>query len=126
MTSVALTWYEGKKDGKNVLSPEELVAKAVALDTNTRRNGKLVNSGSILVGDKGMLYSPDDYGAEVFFSTGEKTNNGTEPTKIPVNPNPLRTDQGMKDEWAAAIKANDPSKAYSNFDFAAMLTETIL
>jgi hypothetical protein len=32
----------------------------------------------------------------------------------------------MKQEWARAIKENKPEIAYSNFDFAAMLTETIL
>ena len=37
-----------------------------------------------------------------------------------------RGDLGMKQEWARAIKENKPEIAYSNFDFAAMLTETIL
>jgi predicted dehydrogenase len=123
MPPVTFTWYEGQKDGKKLLPPDELVAKAVALDTNPRRNGRVFPSASILVGDKGMLYSPDDYGAEVFFSTGEKCNGSTKPEKMESN---NRNDPGMKEEWAAAIKANKPSIAYSNFDFAAMLTETIL
>ncbi len=33
-------------------------------------------------------------------------------------------DQGMKDEWGKAMRGGP--KAYSNFDYAAMLTETIL
>ncbi len=77
MPPVTLHWYEGKKDGKKLVPPDELVAKAIALDTNVKRKTKLVDSGSILVGTKGIVYSPDDYGAEVFFSTGETTNNSS-------------------------------------------------
>jgi len=121
---LTFTWYEGKKDGKKVLPPEELVAKAVALHKKSdAKVTALVNSGSILVGDKGFVYSPDDYGANVFFSTGEVTNSGTKPTKIPTNG---AGDDGMKKEWAAAIRAGKPTVAFSNFDFAASLTETIL
>jgi hypothetical protein len=62
---VKLFWYEGQENGKKVLPPEALVKKATDL------SGKaLVASGSILVGSKGFAYSPDDYGANVFFSTG--------------------------------------------------------
>jgi hypothetical protein len=32
----------------------------------------------------------------------------------------------MKEEWVAAIKNGKPEIAMSNFDYAAMLTETIL
>jgi hypothetical protein len=32
----------------------------------------------------------------------------------------------MKNEWVEAIKKNDSTIAVSNFDYAAMLTETIL
>jgi predicted dehydrogenase len=121
MPPVALTWYEGKRDGKKLLPPEELVQKAVAIDTSHR--GRLVDSGSILVGEKGILYSPDDYGAKFYLSPAEefKGVNKTRPEKLPVND---KEDDGMKMEWVEAIKGGPP--AYSNFDFAAMLTETIL
>ena len=57
-----------------MLPPEKLVEQATGL------SGKgLVASGSILVGSKGIAYSPDDYGANVFFSTGEKTGGNTKP-----------------------------------------------
>ena len=45
------------------------------------------------------------------------------PEKLPKNGG---GDPGMKKEWVEAIKSNKPSHAYSNFDFAGMLTETIL
>jgi len=120
---VTLHWYEGKKDGKKLVPPSELVAKAIALDTRKGRNTKLVDSGSILVGSKGICYSPDDYGAEVFFSTGEVTNGGTKPETLPVNG---EGDFGQKKEWIAAIRANKPELAYSNFDFAGLLTAAFL
>jgi predicted dehydrogenase len=123
MPPVAFTWYEGQRAGKKLLPPEELVKKAVSIDTNRRHNGKLVDSGSILVGEKGILYSPDDYGAEFFLYPAEefKGVNTKKPEKLPIN---NKGDDGMKVEWVEAIKGGP--KAYSNFDFAAMLTETIL
>src|SRR5207302_7989296 len=126
MPPVTFIWYEGKRDGKKVLPPEELVKKAESVDTNPKHKGKLVESGSILVGEKGILYSPDDYGAEFFLYPAkdfEDVKNKNQPEKLPVNKN-RNTDQAQKDEWVAAIKGGSP--AYSNFDFAAMLTETIL
>ncbi len=123
MPPVSFTWYEGKRDGKKVLPSEELVQKAISIDTNPKRKGRLVDSGSILVGDKGILYSPDDYGAEYFISNAQDLEgvNRTKPEKLPSNGG---GDQGQKNEWVAAIKGGPP--AYSNFDFAALLTETIL
>jgi len=125
MPPVSLTWYEGKRDGKKLLPPEDLVKKAISIDTsmNPKRKGKLVNSGSILVGEKGMLYSPDDYGSEFFLYPAKDFMevNKTKPEKLPING---RGDPGMKAEWVEAIRGGKP--AYSNFDFAAMLTETIL
>lgn len=118
MVPVKLYWYEGKKDGKKVLPPDELVKKATEL------SGKpLVASGSILVGSKGIAYSPDDYGANVFFSTGKKTGDGTKPETMPSN---NKGDQGQKNEWVEAIKAGKPELALSNFDYASLLTAAFL
>jgi predicted dehydrogenase len=123
MPPVTFTWYEGRRDGKKLVPPDELVQKALSIDTNERRKASLVGSGSILVGDKGMLYSPDDYGSEFFLYPAKDFTevNKTKPEKLPVNGG---GDSGMKREWVEAIKGGPA--AYSNFDFAAMLTETIL
>ena len=80
-------------------------------------------SGSILVGSKGIAYSPDDYGAEVFFSTGEVANGSSKPETFPVN---NKNDQGQKNEWVEAIKAGKPELALSNFDYAGLLTAAFL
>jgi predicted dehydrogenase len=123
MVPVTLNWYEGKKDGKKLTPPTELVEKAIALDTNEKRKKALVASGSILVGSKGIAYSPDDYGGEVFFSTGKVTNGGTKPEKLPVNNG---GDGGQKKEWVEAIKAGKPEMALANFDYAGLLTAAFL
>lgn len=120
MPAVNLFWYEGKKDGAKVLPPAELVAKAVAL--TPMRKG-LVDSGSIVVGARGIAYSPDDYGANVFFETGKQTGNNTAPEKLAVN---NAGDQGQKNEWVAAMRANKPELALSNFDYAGLLTAAFL
>jgi predicted dehydrogenase len=119
MPPVTLHWYEGKKDGKLVLPNEELQSKVL------REGDKLTTSGSILVGEKGILYSPNDYGAKYRITPkelGEGQNLET-PEKLPVNGG---GDQGMKNEWVEAIKAGKPEIAYSNYDYASLLTEAFL
>jgi len=110
---VKFVWYEGKRDGKKNLPPKELF-----------HGQNPPGSGSLLVGEKGVLYSPDDYGARYFLLPKEQFKDYKKPERtLPRNG---RGDPGMKQEWAQAIKENKPAVAYSNFDFAAMLTETIL
>ncbi len=118
MAPVTFTWYEGKKDGKKMLPPEELLAKVL------RQGEKLKDSGSILVGDKGILYSPDDYGAQYRLMPEKDFADLKKPQ--PTLPRNGRGDKGMKEEWVQAIKANKPEIALSNFNYSGMLTETIL
>ena len=92
MPPVKLTWYEGRKNGERVLPPAELT-----------RGQKMSDSGSLLVGDKGILFSPDDYG-EHWKLLPEKQFQDYEgpPQTLPRNG---KGDAGMKQEWIAAIKA---------------------
>jgi predicted dehydrogenase len=113
MPPVKFVWYEGKRDGKKNLPPKELF-----------HGENPPGSGSLLVGEKGVLYSPDDYGARYFLLPKKAFADYKKPERrLPRNGG---GDLGMKKEWARAIKENKPEVAYSNFDFAAMLTETIL
>ncbi len=118
-----LHWYEGKRDGKRVLPPEDLLAKLL------KKGETLADSGSILVGDKGVLFSPNDYGAQ-FRLTPEKDFAGIQTTKpekhVAGVDSEKDNDPYMKKEWADAIKAGKPTAAASNFDFAGRLTETML
>ncbi|HEX4588927.1 MAG TPA: gfo/Idh/MocA family oxidoreductase, partial [Gemmataceae bacterium] len=82
------------------------------------------DSGCILVGEKGMIYSPNDYGAAyAMLPDAEFIDYKKPPQTLPRNG---KEDLGMKQEWAEAIKSGKPDHAYSNFDFAGMLTEMIL
>jgi predicted dehydrogenase len=118
---VALHWYEGAKDGSRVLPPAALLAKVL------RQGETAADSGSLLIGSKGMLYSPNDYGAK-FRLTPEKDFMGVQTDKPEKGSAGVDKDQDpyQKREWVEAIKANKPEMAASNFDFAARLTETML
>jgi hypothetical protein len=112
MPPVKMYWYEGHKDGgvRN-LPPAELL-----------KGEKGSESGSLLVGAKGTLFSPSETG-HVYALLPKKDFEGYQgpPETLPRNG---AGDDGMKREWVAAIKGGPP--AMSNFDYAATLTETIL
>lgn len=78
----------------------------------------LPGSGLVLIGEKGTLFSPDDYGSsyELLPAENFKDIKKPEPT-LPRSP-------GHHEEWIRACKGGEP--AMSNFDYAAALTETML
>jgi predicted dehydrogenase len=110
---VKFVWYEGHRDGQKVLPPKELL-----------HGERPPGSGSLIVGAKGVLYSPDDYGGR-YVLLPKKDFEGFKPP-APTLPRNGRSDDGMKEEWVRAIMENKPEIAYSNFDVAGLLTETIL
>jgi predicted dehydrogenase len=119
LVPVTFNWYEGKKDGKTrVLPPEALLSKVL------KPGQKLADSGSILVGDKGILFSPNDYGESftIFDDKGVEIKPKVEKT-LPRNGG---GDGGMKREWVDAIMAGKSEMALSNFDYAGMLAEAVL
>ena len=71
-------------------------------------------SGCLVIGDKGKMYSPDDYGGSF------KMLAGAEEMEVEFTPS-----AGHFTEWVEAIKGGKP--AMSNFpDYASPLTETVL
>ena len=93
-----MVWYDGTK----LPAPEMLEGM------------KFSDSGSLIVGDKGKLYTPGDYGG------GGRMINGVDVGQVtpPVSP-------GHFAEFVRAIKGGEA--ATSNFpDYAGPLTETIL
>jgi predicted dehydrogenase len=121
MPACALHWYEGERDGHRVLPPSDLLARVL------RKGETAADSGSLLVGETGVLFSPNDYGAK-FRLTPEKAFaefQTIRPEKGPAGING-NEDTFMKKEWADAIRAGKPELASSNFNYAARLTEAML
>jgi predicted dehydrogenase len=130
-------WYDGGKplpndpsrhDGSNK-PPQELTANIVAFQ------GDMPGSGCLLIGSKGQIFSPDDYGQEFFIKLNDepkfqhyKKHPGVAgiPVSLPRNPYKGDTDQRQHLEWINAIKDNKPENCYSRFDISAQLTEIIL
>lgn len=135
LAPVTFWWYDGgnplpnnpyRHDGNNK-PPREITADVEAM------MGTVPGSGCILVGDKGVLFSPDDYGARFFVKLkGEKEMvDGRNheavkaiPQTIERNPFPGDADKRQHLEWIAACK--DGKRCYSDFEIAAYLTEIIL
>jgi predicted dehydrogenase len=106
---VKLHWYDGGKLPDPALIHGE----------------KMSSSGSCIIGDKGTLYSPNDYGAEYVLLPKEHYDGYKKPEpSIPrcqVKGNP---DYKQMGELVNAIGGGPD--AMSNFDYAGRLTETIL
>lgn len=119
-------WYEGHKSGKKNLPPQELIEKiyppAPPSTQPSAHHDHLSDSGSIIVGDEGILYSPNDYGADFKLYPEEKFRDYKPPTE--TLPRIGGGDEQHKVEWIKAIKGGP--QAMSNFDYAGLLAETIL
>jgi len=134
---VTLWWYDGGNpkadnpywhDGSNK-PPRELTA-----DIETML-GEVPGSGCLLIGTKGQLFSPDDYGEKCFIKLkGEEkfahfTKHPAVPGVrlwVPRNKHAGSSDQRQHLEWIAAIKEGRPGDCYSRVSIAAELTEIML
>ena len=87
---------------------------------------KLPPSGALIVGEKGKLFSPDDYGARFFVAMKGKREYvaGDQEEACKAVPQTIPRSPGHMQEWFRMMKEGVP--AYSNFDIAAYLTEIIL
>ncbi len=105
---VTMYWYDGGK----LPAPE--LTKDLPLN-----NGKLSSSGSLLIGDAGKIYSPNDYGAKFNLLPEEKYKDYEGPEEsIPRSP-------GHFKEFVDGIKGGP--EPMSNFpNYAGPLSETIL
>ncbi len=117
MGPVTFTWYEGINSKREKYLP----------DRSLFHGEKITDSGSLLVGEKAILYSPNDYGARYVLLGKDAKDLEEAVKKVPESlPRNGKGDDGMKAEWVAAIRAGKPEIALSNFGYAGMLTETIL
>ena len=106
---ITFHWYDGSN-----LPPADLITGSQFPLTELVNDGKLSDSGSLIVGDKGKLYTPGDYGG------GGHIVGGVEVGEVAFPKSP-----GHFEEFVRAIHGGEP--AMSNFpDYAVPLTETIL
>lgn len=134
---VTLWWYDGGKpdpkargghDGSNK-PPREITADVESL------MGKVPGSGCLLIGDKGKVFSPDDYGTRFFVKLNDEkefvsadSHGVVTPVPQTIPRNAFSGDPDLRHhlEWIQAIKDNKPGSCYSRFDIAAYLTEIML
>lgn len=115
-------WYDGNPgDALKPLRPNADVTKEIIMS-----RGELPGSGALVIGEKGKLFSPDDYGAQFFICMkGEeeyvKSDNIEAAKEVPQT---IPRSPGHMEEWFRMMKDGTP--AFSNFDIAAYLTEIIL
>jgi predicted dehydrogenase len=114
---VKLVWYDGGKK-----PPEDIMGKP-AKQSADKAGGGLAKSGCLLIGTKGMLFSPDDYGATYRLLPEEKFE-GYEPPPATLPRAPGGGLLGHYREWIEGCKHGSPTLA--NFDYASHLTEAVL
>jgi hypothetical protein len=123
-------WYDGNPDDKSVapLRPDPELTRY-----EKEVEDKVPIAGCLVIGEKGQLYSPDDYGTRFLIKLNDEKelvsgNNHPAvkevPVTIPRNPHQGESDRRQHLEWIAACKGGPTP--YSNFDVAAYLTEIIL
>ena len=107
---LTLTWYDG---GENL-------PKAKRVTKEMLDGEEPSGSGLLLIGGQGSFYSKNDYGAEHTLLPKAKFKDVKEPERtLPHSP-------GHFTEWVEGIKANDSTKAMSNFGYSGRLTETVV
>jgi predicted dehydrogenase len=121
--TIKFHWYEGRvgnngKENKGIknLPPMEY------FHGETPKN-----SGLLLIGTDGTVYSPNDYGSDwKVFKDGKWYKKDEVEKPSPTLPRNGQGDNGMKEELVKAVRENDPKIAMSNFDYAGNMTESIL
>ncbi|HWI60070.1 MAG TPA: Gfo/Idh/MocA family oxidoreductase [Bacillota bacterium] len=115
-------WYDGNPgDALKPLRPGADLTKEIVATM-----GNLPESGALIVGEKGKLFSPDDYGARFLVSMKGQDEfvNGDAHDACKAVPQSIPRSPGHMQEWFRMMKEGTP--AFSNFDIAAYLTEIIL
>jgi predicted dehydrogenase len=126
MPAVTLRWADGGKK-----PPAEVTADVEAMA------GKISDSGCIMIGENGTIFSPDDGDQDLKAYIKLKGDAGMVglakhpaakaiPETLPRNAFTGSPDQRQHREWLQACKDGKHQVPYSNFDIAAYLTEIIL
>lgn len=122
-SAVAVIWYDSK------VRPSAELLEKYGIGSGSIPN---TPSGSLIVGEKGVIYSPDDY-AQSYFVLGEGGKAiaelpGIEYRSAPSDEKSINNfDLRNQFEWFTAIWENKPELCWSNFpNHAGPLSETIL
>jgi hypothetical protein len=119
---VKFWWYDGNPEDQS-LRPLRPGGKAIKEILGMY--DELPGSGALIIGDKGKIFSPDDYGTRFFISLDEKEFvSGDKDETCKAVPETIPRSPGHVEEWFRMMKDGTP--AYSNFDIAAYLAEVIL
>jgi len=115
-------WYDGNP--KDALKPLRPDGKAIREIVNTY--DELPESGALIIGDKGKIFSPDDYGTKFFLAMKGKDEYmaGDQHDACKDIPQTIPRSPGHMTEWFRMMKEGTP--AYSNFEIAGYLAEVIL
>ncbi len=105
-------WYDGGND-----KPKWVVPHLRKL----AHGRQIPGSGSVIIGDKGTLFSPNDYGSSYVLLPKDKFEGYKKPT-----PRLPRIGGDTYGEYIRAIQAGDPKAVMSNFGYAGPLTETVV
>ncbi len=124
MPPLKFWWYDGNPGDKEVkaLRPNPDLTKEIV-----DMRGSLPGSGCLLIGDKGKIFSPDDYGSQfyVILKGESEFKSGNDHEVCKAVPQTIPRSPGHNKEWFDMM--NDRKKAaYSNFEIAGYLTEIIL
>ncbi len=126
LPACTFNWYDGGNlPDESVISqlPESFQKR---VKEQREGNGRKT-SGAVLVGSKGLLFSPDDYGARFYLLPEDQYKDFQKPeqtiARIPFN---AGGDQRHKWEFVSTCKGEYEPGTMSNFGYAGRLTETIL
>lgn len=138
---VTFTWYDGGRPDASAPNGHDFSNKPpqdLLTDIEAFR-GEVPNSACLMIGDKGKIFSPDDYGEEFFIKLNDdkKFIHYTKHPAVAAIPQTIPrndfdavsghdSDRKQHLEWIKAIKENNPTKCYSRFEIAAQLTEIML
>ena len=134
---MSLTWYDGGKPDKDGRGGHDNTNKPPAelLTDIEAMLGEVPNSACLIIGDKGKIFSPDDYGEQFFIKLNDekklvhyKKHPAVEHIAQTIPRNPFKGDTDLRHhlEWLNAIKEGKPENCYSRFDVGAKLTEIML
>ena len=116
---VKLTWYEGAKDGKRNLPPDDLFPDRGFQPFRQRLALDRLEVADVLA--QRLWCGPDA------LAQGRRTRISRSPSpRCLASRAPRDIDDNQKREWVQAIRAGKPALALSNFDYSSTLTESML